>query len=918
MFVIFKIKTFTKLLIWWWCWWCLSCKGINSSAISPQFNDNNNNFYKDNFNLHNNAKLATQSDLEETIITADDIEYTTPYATPGVTWDTEEKLLENSLVKLKTTNEENSCLLDSLKTALLWWSYGNGTLRETNLRVLTKQQQLDLSYRNISKDGELLQLMRSSNKDLESLNVVAASLAYNNLTNVPYKSMELMSNSLKYLSLRGNPFMDINSEIEDRNLHCLLLNEEDDKQNRKIFTKSEEGIAWATFPYMPQLLELDISNCDIEFISKMAFKNLTNLKNLYMSYNKMLTLKSDTFHYTPHLQVLDLSFTNVYDTFMNQLVASPTLESVMKLIYGLNIQQYTFKYLPNLAYLDLSHTKLTRGSAIAFTHLGPNLKYLSLCYTSFPVFGNGIFKNSSLIGLDLSGNTHAAFSITEDVFEDLSKTLSYLYFEKANLKDLSWLKHLHNLRFLALAGNNINTLTFEHFQNLPQLQVLDLTSNQVGNWYNQVFVNNTNLRVLSLKDNNINIITSEMLKDFSNLIYLSLGDNNFICDCLLRDLVDIAALNNKQATCQGNIWQDLHNTLNISGNHLQLILEHSKLFLNTSLQNLDVQSVVWSQSLEKLRQSTRKLSMTNKFKSSPKMRFILDALRTVNVSKICHHYNNTSNDYDERLNGTLNKVQLLDYEEDHYWCYNETEKQTLIRLNCQRASLVDDIVEELDSLTTYVIAIVGSLIAITVICLLVYWKRWHIYYYYSSLKSAALLSSVSQENINKFQNLCDQQPHMIYDIFISYCQSDRDWIVQELMPNVEDSGDISICLHERDFQIGVTILDNIVSCMERSKALMLIISSNFLLSHWCQFEMQLAQHRMFDLNKDHLILVFLEEIPRSKRPKNLQYLMDVKTYIKWPGGKGKRHIQPEERKLFWKRLKRTLSNIGLNATESRA
>jgi len=44
-------------------------------------------------------------------------------------------------------------------------------------------------------------------------------------------------------------------------------------------------------------------------------------------------------------------------------------------------------------------------------------------------------------------------------------------------------------------------------------------------------------------------------------------------------------------------------------------------------------------------------------------------------------------------------------------------------------------------------------------------------------------------------------------------------------------------------QIGVTILDNIISCMDRSRSLMLLISSKFLLSHWCQFEMYLAQHR---------------------------------------------------------------------------
>jgi len=65
---------------------------------------------------------------------------------------------------------------------------------------------------------------------------------------------------------------------------------------------------------------------------------------------------------------------------------------------------------------------------------------------------------------------------------------------------------------------------------------------------------------------------------------------------------------------------------------------------------------------------------------------------------------------------------------------------------------------------------------------------------------------------------------------------------------------------------------------------------------------------IFEVSKEHLILVFLEDIPRRKRPKTLQYLMDVKTYIKWPTAK-------EDRKLFWKRLKRSLEVIGINSRE---
>lgn len=65
---------------------------------------------------------------------------------------------------------------------------------------------------------------------------------------------------------------------------------------------------------------------------------------------------------------------------------------------------------------------------------------------------------------------------------------------------------------------------------------------------------------------------------------------------------------------------------------------------------------------------------------------------------------------------------------------------------------------------------------------------------------------------------------------------------------------------------------------------------------------------MFDAGNGHMILVFLEDIPRNKRPKNLQYLMDIKTYIKWPGAKDK-DFRLQDQTLFWKRLRRALHNL---------
>jgi hypothetical protein len=94
--------------------------------------------------------------------------------------------------------------------------------------------------------------------------------------------------------------------------------------------------------------------------------------------------------------------------------------------------------------------------------------------------------------------------------------------------------------------------------------------------------------------------------------------------------------------------------------------------------------------------------------------------------------------------------------------------------------------------------------------------------------------------------------------------------------------------------------------------------------------------RLLETKREQMILVLLENIPKGKRPKTLQFLMKTKTYIVWPTKKNpiakfkeksktKRfdddvsrsvsvqnnkieNLLEEERKLFWKRLKKALVN----------
>ncbi|KAH8300502.1 hypothetical protein KR018_009718 [Drosophila ironensis] len=852
-----------------------------------------------------------------------------------------------SLLMNYESDDGNTCLLDVVKEEVLWWINPNGTLKQ-GTKKFANRMYLDLSHGGLQEDADLLHESRMARKFIK-WRIEVFSAAFNTLAAVPYQTLFSMRSFLIMLSLRGNNFSELIPDAEafqrflnenildatnttqhkcellkadyvtdlyDREcllyfqnntntVHRTISNDINYKEYihsmRKRFHKLgkfPQSISWAKFPKLPRLLELDISNCSIEYVSKEAFQNMSNLRRLFMSGNKIMTIKQDTFYYIQGLQYLDMSFTNIL-TYSYQLQL-PTLEMAMSLVYGLKIQQNVFKLLPELIYLDLSHSKMTRNSAVAFAHLGDKLKYLSLCYTNMPMLSSAIFKNTALEGLDLSGNPFVSYNIIDDAFDGIADTLKYLYFEHSNLKDLEWAKPLKNVQVLGLAGNNINTLTPAMFQSLQSLEILDLSSNHVGNWYRSAFYKNAALRVLNVRSNTINILTNEMLKDFEQLDYLSLGDNNFICDCHLRAVVEVAAGNNRDAECS-------YNQLNYSQESLSqdVIL---------AMESLHIDRKLWqSRYMPWLSKSYTNIREFNRANHIIKLRFFSGDY----MASKCAAAFPTPYQMDELGSELTLKFQLLDYEATQYWCYNDTDQLQVDELNCQQRAMAD-VSEELRRITNTVFAVVGSLVGLCILGIIIYLKRWHIHYYYSSLKSAALLSSASKESVDNFSQSFQRDPSAVYDIFISYCQNDRSWVLNELLPNVEEAGDISICLHERDFQIGVTILDNIISCMDRSYSLMLIISSKFLLSHWCQFEMYLAQHRIFEVSKEHLILVFLEDIPRSKRPKTLQYLMDVKTYIKWPVGKGDSSPKLEERKLFWKRLRRSLEVLGISSREVKA
>ncbi|XP_023559888.1 toll-like receptor 11 isoform X1 [Octodon degus] len=119
--------------------------------------------------------------------------------------------------------------------------------------------------------------------------------------------------------------------------------------------------------------------------------------------------------------------------------------------------------------------------------------------------------------------------------------------------------------------------------------------------------------------------------------------------------------------------------------------------------------------------------------------------------------------------------------------------------------------------------------------------------------------------------LCGRGPRrqLYYDVFISYCQQDKAWVLKELVPALEKPPPIGeglkLCLPDRDFGLGWDRMDATVASMETSRAILCVLSCQALKSTWCNLELRLATYHLVARPAvARLLLLFLETIDRQK------------------------------------------------------
>ncbi|XP_048008817.1 toll-like receptor 13 [Megalobrama amblycephala] len=150
-----------------------------------------------------------------------------------------------------------------------------------------------------------------------------------------------------------------------------------------------------------------------------------------------------------------------------------------------------------------------------------------------------------------------------------------------------------------------------------------------------------------------------------------------------------------------------------------------------------------------------------------------------------------------------------------------------------------------------------------------------------------------------------------YDAFVSFCSRDEAWVLGEMAPRLEEQGipRLRLCLHNRDFEVGKDIMDNISESICSSQCTVCLISRRYLRSDWCSLEMRVATHRQLEEQKHRLILIFLEHISPFELSAfhRLARMVRSRTYLDWPEDEA-------ERVHFWDRLRRNIAE-DMNDTE---
>ncbi|KAM4524155.1 uncharacterized protein PAE49_000595 [Odontesthes bonariensis] len=583
---------------------------------------------------------------------------------------------------------------------------------------------------------------------------------------------------------------------------------------------------------------------------------------------------------------------------------------------------------------NVAHLSLGKGNTSRLDLINCGLK---------DIFSSTFKGHRQLKTLQLDQNSVV---IHQDTFKNLTQ-LTFLSFDRNKIRDIDpqWFIPLKRLTRLSLLKNHITELppkafsaltqlqqlymqfnllkyiTRKPFSNLRRLWKLNLSLNIIDFIEEGTFHGLTNLRYLDLSGNRIKRLTPSILSGLTNLQSFVLYNNRLHFKSYESPFINLTALVYLEMNYQGpggqgigaigrNFFKGQHQLVSISIGHSIMMDIHPDAFAPlVNLKRLYIAGVVM-----KTTNLTAVLSPLKRLQKLTLSRADLDTLPTNllppnNSLEILKVQSNHIRTVDKRLLDALPRLQVFDISDNPIsctcdntwfktWAINNDETQVsyLYKLQCDNDRRSPYLWQFDDKACSYeqlslTLFITCSVVDVLFVCVCLAWHTQGPALRYLLLIVRAKLGGRRGAAGIKFQ----------YDAFISYSSKDEEWVMRQLVPNLERPAAgpprLRLCLHHRDFRPGTAVLDNIEAAIYSSRHTICVVTRHYLQSEWCSVEFQLASLRLLCDGRDVLLLVFLEEIPEHclSPYTRLRKIVSRKTYLLWPE-------KPQEQGAFWVRL----------------
>lgn len=610
-------------------------------------------------------------------------------------------------------------------------------------------------------------------------------------------------------------------------------------------------------PKMVDVTSLEFIGHNLSYITRETFRNLTkcDLKSLSLVKNDIKYISTNAFSQFESLFFLDLGF--------NDRVS---LVALRESFFSLNLRENATLILSGLGLTDRDITKL-------FSKLKTNnIRHLSLANNNLSALDSCYFKKFSRLNSLLLSNNRIK---TIDFFCKLST--NSLILENNQLAVIP--------KFCMHSEIFIHLISMESA--VPELVELDIRKNHISIISPMVGKCTPNLKKINLFENPIQRIASRSFESLENLTEILLSSCNtqkpgqryhisfealsFSSFSLARIFLSNFSLIKNPSQ---NVFDELPNltTLDLSLSELpeddQSLKKLFKPLSNVS--ELFLSGMSWTKFPCAIFTSVPNLHVVDLSYNYIK-EINLSCIKTASNLKYMDISNNPFNcscKNSKLFVGTFLQSLVVDYNislknyPDDYICKSPPSKQ---------GKIVTEVVCQ-SSFVVVVFSILVTVVACGSIVVVAFRTRFYLKFWLYKL-SRSLTKWPSNQ-------LC-YNSDAIFDGFVIFSEHDKPWIMKHLLKFLEEKHNFRLCLHNRDFEYGRLIHDNIIENMGKSRKILLVLSNNLAQSKWCKFEVLLAHERFVQSGPGSVLCIKLEEISPGFMTNELEMLVRFTTNAEW-------------------------------------